>query len=392
MTDPGPTPTSGPRDDDERLVRYIAGECTPEESVRERTWIAADPARWARFLELERTWRAYAGEPSERWNAERALAELRRARGSSVTPSSGELSGARESVPHVAAPRAAFPGEYTPTGGRYLAGIARFTGMLAFVAVCVVGWRAIGGRWPTLSSRSDSGSTVPLQAVTTARGQRATITLADGSRIVLGAESSVRYARDFGARARRDVYLQGQAYFEVAHDTLHPFTVHTSRGIAEDLGTTFVVTAYADAADMEVVVQSGKVKLSAAGSAVADSARAAAMMQGRVAPPITLGPGELGRIDGSGVLSQGRVTDLSPYIGWTNGELEFRGVPLGDALPAIGRWYDVEIVLADTSLASRRLVASFGPHSAGDVVRLLALAVNARYEQRGDTIVFRGKQ
>ncbi len=264
--------------------------------------------------------------------------------------------------------------------------------MLALVAVCVVGWRAIGGRWPTLSSRSDSGSTVPLQAVTTARGQRATITLADGSRIVLGAESSVRYARDFGARARRDVYLQGQAYFEVAHDTLHPFTVHTSRGIAEDLGTTFVVTAYADAADMEVVVQSGKVKLSAAGSAVADSARAAAIMQGRVAPPITLGPGELGRIDGSGVLSQGRVTDLSPYIGWTNGELEFRGVPLGDALPAIGRWYDVEIVLADTSLASRRLVASFGPHSAGDVVRLLALAVNARYEQRGDTIVFRGKQ
>jgi len=62
-------------------------------------------------------------------------------------------------------------------------------------------------------------------------------------------------------------------------------------------------------------------------------------------------------------------------------------VPLREALPAIGRWYDMEITLGDSSLANRRLVASFGPHSAHEVVRLIALAVNARYEERGDTVV-----
>jgi hypothetical protein len=47
----------------------------------------------------------------------------------------------------------------------------------------------------------------------------------------------------------------------------------------------------------------------------------------------------------------------------------------------------VNIVAGDTSLASRRLVASFGPHSASEVVRLIALAVNARYERQGDTVL-----
>jgi ferric-dicitrate binding protein FerR (iron transport regulator) len=179
------------------------------------------------------------------------------------------------------------------------------------------------------------------------------------------------------------VYLEGQAFFEVEHDTLRPFAVHTSRGVAEDLGTAFVVTAYPDAAEMQVVVASGKVLLRGAASSGPDSSSARA----RSAPPLALGPGELGTVDSSGALSRSRVTEASQYFDWTKGELVFRGVPLREALPAIGRWYDMEIALGDTALASRRLVANFGPHSAGDVVRLIALAVDARYVERGDTVV-----
>lgn len=257
---------------------------------------------------------------------------------------------------------------------------------LAIAAAGAVGSRSITGHWPARTAGGDAAEAVPLQEVATARAQRATITLSDGTRIILGAESSVRYARDFGVRARRDVYLDGQAYFEVAHDSLRPLAVHTSRGVAEDLGTEFVVTAYSAMPEMQVVVASGQVLLRR-GAAPGPGPHSTVAGGKQSAEPLTLGPGELGVIDGSGALSRSRVADTAPYFDWTKGELSFRGVPLAEALPAIGRWYDMEITIGDSSLASRRLVASFGPHSAHDVVRLIALAVNARYEEHGDTVV-----
>lgn len=379
---------SGPRDDDERMVRYIVGECSPTESARTQEWIAADPARWQRFRELERVWRACRTKPSRRWDAESALVELRTALGSRAEREADH--GAEQRLEHreLREPRRAPMAPLTLGGSRDAArgawsrGVARFAAALALIVAGAVGWRAIAGSWP-VSTGDDADVAVPLQAVSTARGQRATITLSDGSRIVLGAESSVKYARDFGARAHRDVYLEGQAFFEVAHDSLRPFAVHTSRGVAEDLGTEFVVTAYPGAPAMQVVVASGKVLLRGAASSRSDSSTGRPVDEYR----LTLGPGELGTVDSSGVLSRSRVADISQYLDWTRGELVFRGVPLREALPAIGRWYDMEIALGDTSLGSRRLVASFGPHAAGDVVRLIALAVDARYVEHGDTVV-----
>jgi transmembrane sensor len=391
MTDPPTNFTleSGPRDDDERMVRYIVGECSPMESARTQEWIAADSARWERFRELERVWMACRREAARRWDAESALVELRAApRSPAAREAEHDVEQRVDNRPAHREPRRTPVAPLTLGGSRdsgrrsWSRGVAKLAAAFALLVAGAVGWRAIAGRWP-VSASYDADVAVPLQAVSTARGQRATITLSDGSHIVLGAESSVRYARDFGARARRDVYLDGQAFFEVAHDTLRPFSVHTPRGVAEDLGTEFVVTAYPDAAEMQVVVASGKVLLRGAASSGSDSSTA----REHRAPPLMLGPGELGTIDSSGALSRSRVADASQYFDWTKGELVFRGVPLREALPAIGRWYDVNIVAGDTSLASRRLVASFGPHSASEVVRLIALAVNARYERQGDTVL-----
>lgn len=404
MTDPPTnfTVDSGPRDDDERLVRYIVGECSPAESARTQEWIAAEPGRWKRFQELDRVWHAYKQEPSGRWNAESALAELRGSLGSLGSRTErGAEQGMDHRVDHREENHSANReprrtqvapltlggscGSHVPHGsgrGSWSSGVAKLAAAFVLLAVGAIGWRTIAGRWP-VSSGHDAELAVPLQAVSTARGQRATITLSDGSRIVLGAESSVRYARDFGAHARRDVYLDGQAYFEVAHDSTRPFVVHTARGVAEDLGTEFVVTAYLDGAEMQVVVASGKVLLRGDTSSGPGSSTA----RERGPHPLTLGPGELGTVDSRGALSRSRVKDASQYFDWTKGELVFSGVPLSEALPAIGRWYDVDIVPGDTALASRRLVASFGHHSASEVVRLIALAVNARYERHGDTVL-----
>lgn len=386
------------RDDDERIVRYIAGECSPFESARTQRWIAADPARWERYQALERVWRVCGKEPSDggrgrgqgRWNVDAALALLRgspepaaEVRAEERAPPrmpAGMPAGAPERAPRL--PTVAPLTLRKSTDRRWRAGATSIAAGSVLAVAGAMGWHAITDLWPTREGATQA-AVAPLQEVATARGQRATITLSDGTRIILGAASNVRYARDFGARGARDVYLDGQAYFEVVHDTLHPFAVHTSRGVAEDLGTEFVVTAYSAMSDMQVVVASGQVALRRAASSEADSG----IGHGRALPPITLGAGELGVIDSSGSVRRSRVADASPYFDWTKGELVFNGAPLSETLPAISRWYDVEMRLGDPSLASRRLVARFGPHSAHEVVRLLALAANARSEQHGDTIV-----
>src|SRR3989441_7274127 len=104
-----------------------------------------------------------------------------------------------------------------------------------------------------------------MREFATARGRRAAIELADGTRIVLSVDSKLRVPADYGATLRA-VYLEGEAYFAIAHDAAKPFAVHAGQGVIWDLGTRFGVRAYADEQDVEVVVADGKVRVRAAGS------------------------------------------------------------------------------------------------------------------------------
>src|SRR3989442_5449990 len=89
------------------------------------------------------------------------------------------------------------------------------------------------------------------------------IRLQDGTQVTIAPKSRVRYTADFG-RAHRDLYLDGEAYFQVARDSLRPLRVHTAGSVTEDLGTAFVVRAYGDQHTTEVVVTEGRVSLSRA--------------------------------------------------------------------------------------------------------------------------------
>src|SRR5213083_1903093 len=93
----------------------------------------------------------------------------------------------------------------------------------------------------------------------TAPAQRMVIRLQDGTQVTIAPKSRVRYTADFG-RAHRDLYLDGEAYFQVAPDSQRPLRVHTAGSVTEDLGTAFVVTAY-DQTATEVVVAEGRVAL-----------------------------------------------------------------------------------------------------------------------------------
>jgi transmembrane sensor len=195
--------------------------------------------------------------------------------------------------------------------------------------------------------------------------------LADGSRVVLNAGSRLRYAEDFGRPGvAREVHLDGEAYFEVTHDATRPFRVHAGPALAEDLGTRFSVRAYAGTR-AQVVVAEGRVSMRSNTTARLDSA--------------ILGPGQRGRLapDGSATSGTVLVDSVNPqrYLSWTSGTLTLDDVPLREAVPMLERWFDIELRLADSTLADRRVTAVYRDQSLSQVLDALALALGARYER-----------
>ncbi len=332
------------------LDRYLAGACTPAEREQFEQWLAEAPANRRRVEAIHRALAAVEAQTAPPLDTAALLFSIKR-----------ELAEARALEP-IGRPARRFA---IPARRHW----STLTKIAAAVLILLGG--AMLGR--TLHLRRDGTATpdATMRAVATPQGQRATFRLPDGTRVMLGVASRLERSADFGARTR-ELYLTGEAYFEVTHDEHRPFVVHAGDVVARDLGTEFVVRAYPDDPHARVVVRAGKVALRAA--AAQDSTT------GRVVEA-----GQLGRLTSEGVpLVQ--PADTSAAFAWTNGLLVFHDTPLRDALPQLSRWYDLEFRLADTSLGRIPLSGRFKDQLTEDELNALAASVGLRQVRQGRVV------
>jgi len=327
--------------DDERLYvlleRYLAGDASAGEAQAVREWLAeGPPAEHAALLEDLRLIRRVGADRVPDTSVEGAWAKASK----SLRPSR-----------------------------RFLMAVIA----AAAVVVAVVGGWAVLGRAPA------------WREVSTAVGHRTVVRLRDGTQITLAPKSRLRYTADYG-KAQRDVYLDGEAYFQVTLDTRHPFRVHTARSITEDLGTAFVVRAYVEQPTTEVVVAEGRVALWRA-----DTSQTSAALEARpdARPGLVLAARDLGRLDADGGVTLRRGIDVARQLAWTSGVLAFDGAPLRDVVLTLGRWYNVDVHLesADSALGARRLTATFTNESIDRVVERIALTLGLRVERGPGSVV-----
>jgi ferric-dicitrate binding protein FerR (iron transport regulator) len=215
--------------------------------------------------------------------------------------------------------------------------------------------------------RTSKISSPPSERVfATRRAQRADVYLSDGTRVLLNVDSRLRVPATYDhAGASRDVTLEGEAQFNVVHDSLRPFRVHTQSGVVEDVGTVFTVTRYPEAPEMRVGVSSGAVRLWRTHDST--SAMAAGLKRG-----------DLALIDSAGRVALRHNVDMENEAAWTTGRLVFDRVPLRDAIPRLARWFDADIRLADSKLAVVRYTGSFTNERVDHVLDLLAASLDAR--------------
>ena len=177
--------------------------------------------------------------------------------------------------------------------------------------------------------------------ITTYQNKEYWVTLDDGTLVHLNYDSRLIYPEHFGDR--RDVILDGEAYFMVAKDKSRQFVVHTPQGDVKVYGTEFVVnTRKSDAEDhkdMYVVLVKGSVGFTA--------------NDGREQ---MLTPGQ----ELSMVHSQLTVTDIdtAPFVAWNEGEFVFNNWSLERIMSVISRWYGLKVEFANSSLGGRKFSGS----------------------------------
>ena len=165
---------------------------------------------------------------------------------------------------------------------------------------------------------------VQFATLTTPRKGQYKVTLPDGTKVWLNAESSLRYPTKFTAN-NRSVELQGEGYFEVADDKAKPFIVASNGQQVKVLGTKFNINSYSNEPAIKTTLINGKVEL----------------LNSRNKETVTLNPGQQARLvsDGFAVNS----VDTEPFTAWTVNEFQFKRAPLQEVLRQVERWYDVEV-------------------------------------------------
>ncbi len=171
-------------------------------------------------------------------------------------------------------------------------------------------------------------ATVQFNTLSTPRGGQFQLVLPDGSKVWLNAASSIRFPTAFKGAERR-VELQGEAYFEIARNQKMPFRVTTANDLTITvLGTHFNVMAYADESSLKTTLLEGSVQLNRGGATQ------------------LLRPGQEGRLHKqSGALSVA-AADVEEAIAWKNGIFQFEHADIAAIARQLARWYDVEVVIA----------------------------------------------
>jgi transmembrane sensor len=336
----------------EALARHFSGEATPGELSRIEAILASEPeANEALAIADIVTDTLRAGIPAN-LDVEGALARVKSRRDDSQV------------IP-LAALRERKLTEQTPAR-RWRVPMPAVAAA-ALIAVGLASWLAYNNR-PV-----ESAAISAPRMFATGVGARDSITLADGSHVILGPMSSIKIDADFDRRSRV-VEVRGDAFFQVVHNAAKPFTVRAGNATIVDVGTRFAVESDA-AAGVTVAVLEGSVALQ--------------QLNGKGGPGVVLKAGDKGLLRNSGGVLARRGVVTGDDAAWLEGKLVFREATVGEIASSIRKWYGIELKVEDPSLANRHLTATFAGESPDRVLDVIRLALGADIERHGDTAIVR---
>lgn len=310
---------------DELILAALQDRLTPDEAAQLDAWRQASPHNEAHYQTMARLWKMSARtDPLEsRVSVAPSLHELRSRR--SVRPFAGAGAGALRRTAWL----------------RWIAAGAA-AAVLLFAVVRVV------------HPRSEVRGALSASEFATEHAEMVTASLDDGSVVRLAPKSRLRVSP---VSSRREVWLDGEAYFAVAKDSTRPFSVRTRAGSVEVLGTRFDLRVEGD--ELRLVVTEGRV----------------ALTSGKYRRIVVAGEIAHARDGGPPVVES--AVKVDSLLSWTGGFIVFQNTPLRQVARELERRYDVRVLLPDSTIASRTVTAWFTNQDFRQVLFAICRAVDA---------------
>jgi len=203
-------------------------------------------------------------------------------------------------------------------------------------------------------------------------GARYQLTLADGTKVWMNAESELTYPTVFTSDVRR-VQLKGEAFFEVTKNPAKPFIVEAAGKEIRVLGTSFNVSAYDNDASFQATLVTGKVELKA-----------------ETGQSVTMKPGQLAEIKQESEQIELKDVDTRLYTSWRDDILYFKDIEMSALMNKLERWYGVDIQIMNPEKEKIHFSGAMENQKDLDfILHLIAQTTNIKIEkQEGKVLIY----
>jgi transmembrane sensor len=213
------------------------------------------------------------------------------------------------------------------------------------------------------------------------------VTLSDGSSVLLQPKSKLSYPKIFMGN-ERNVYLSGEAFFEISKNPEKPFFVHANELVTKVVGTSFRIKAYANQSDVEVLVRTGKVKVNSEKTSYKSNQK-----------EIVLLPNQALRF-GRKNQTFNKITDITTDKSISSSvrsieqlSFEFTDIPVAQILKTIEQAYSVEIDFPEQDLLKCHLTTSLSDQPLPEKLKIICKSIgnNSNYTMNGNQITITSK-
>lgn len=325
---------------DERLIRFIERRCSDKEAREILRWIEASSENKARFAQLQSLWAsadiasAMQNEEANPEEVQFIMSQMQRKR----LPRTVYYVSAVASVAAVLLFFFFMPFDNQPDYD-YEKALARDSNQEEITLTLQAGKSIKLTDTSVVVAYNKKGQILindtveisekekhTLNTIHIPYGKRSILILEDSTKVYMNSGSSLAYPSVFAAN-KREVYLDGEAYFEVAKETNRKFIVQTAYKAVEVLGTQFNVSIDKSLNKFETVLVSGKIALEGSSG------------------QIVMEPNQLYGFSSSSGNEEIKMVDPLDYISWINDKLRFRKEPLHSVLRKIEKVYNIEVIL-----------------------------------------------
>jgi len=340
----------------DKLIRYLANESTFEERKEVELWLEQNDSNKKHFEEIRSIWDTRTENII--WDSESAWMELL----NKVSVSSDEKVEYTELIYKQPS--------FTETMHEVLTGFISRKHFIRYASVFIV--LIISYLFINYLNlfQGFSSNKITWNEKVTISGQKEIVTLADNSKVTLNSGSRLRYPERF-TDSNRDVYLEGEAYFEVAHDSENNFIVHTGSISTSVLGTKFNISAFSDDKKITVSLFEGKIQITDQEYNDYSKSR-----------NIVLSPHQQWSYNLNTKNSEITKFDNDKVIGWKDNKLVFENESLKLVFKKLSRAYGVKFTCSNKSILSQKITTKFENQSIWLVAEVIKKTTGLEYNMK----------